>query len=98
MANSYDINDVVRITGTFTSTAGALANPGKVTFVLEDPAGVITTRTSTAASVANPGTGVFYTDIVIDLTGVYEFRVYSTGTIRSSTQGWWRVRTQRAIA
>lgn len=97
MANSYDVNDVVRVTGTFTSTAGTAANPGKVTFVLEDPSGLITTHTSTGASVTNPAIGTFYTDVVIDQEGVYEYRVYSTGTIRSATQGWWRVRTRRAV-
>ena len=97
MANSYDVNDVVRITGTFTSTAGVLTNPAKVTFVYEHPLGTITTRTSTAATVINPTVGTFYTDVIIDAEGVYEYRVFSTGTVRSATQGWWRVRTQRAV-
>lgn len=97
MANSYDISDVVRVTSLFTSTAGTPTNPTKVTMVYEDPAHVLSTRTSTMASIVNPVTGTYYTDIVMDQEGVWEYRVYSTGTIRTSTQGWWRVRTQRAV-
>lgn len=98
MANSYDVNDVVRLTGTFRSTSGVLTDPTKVTFVYEAPNSTsLVTRTSTVASVVHPSVGIFYTDVVITGVGVYEYRIFSTGTLRTSTQGWWRVRTQRAV-
>lgn len=94
-ANTYDVGDVVRITGTFRSTAGVLSDPSKVTIKYEDPSANVTTVTSTGASVINPSTGVFYTDIVPDEVGVWEYRIYSTGNITSSTEDWFRVRTRR---
>lgn len=96
--NNYDIGDVVRLTGTFATTAGAALNPTKVTFTYERPTGVITVLTSTMAGVTNPAVGTFYTDLGIDASGVWEYRISSTGTLRTSTQSWFRVRTQRAIA
>lgn len=94
-ANTYDIGDVVRLTGTFRSTAGVLTNPTKVTIKYEDPTAVVTTVSSTMASVTNPSAGIFYTDISPTLAGVWEYRIYSTGSIKSSTEDWFRVRTRR---
>lgn len=96
-ANTYDIGDIVRLTGTFRTTAGALANPTKVTIKYEDPSAVVVTVSSTMASVFNPSTGVFYHDVAPDETGVWEYRIYSTGTITSSTEDWFRVRTRRVL-
>lgn len=94
-ANTYDIGDVVRITGTFRSTAGVLANPSKVTFKYEDPSANVVTVTSTSGTVFNPSTGLFYVDVSPDEPGVWEYRIYSTGSITSSTEDWFRVRKQR---
>lgn len=93
--SQYDIGDVVRLTGTFRSTAGVLTDPTKVTIKYEDPSANVVTITSTAGSVFHPSTGVFYTDVVIDEAGVWEYRIYSTGLITSSTEDWFRVRTPR---
>lgn len=94
-ANNYDIGDIVRLTGTFRSTANVLSDPNKVTIKYEDPSGNVTTVTSTGASVVHPSTGVYYTDIFPDESGVWEYRIFSTGLITSSTQDWFRVRTPR---
>ena len=94
-ANNYDIGDVVRLSATFRTTAGALADPTKVTFKYQDPSGNTVTVTSTAAGVIHPSSGLYYTDISPDETGVWEYRIYSTGSVASSTEDWFRVRTQR---
>lgn len=94
-ANNYDIGDVVRLQGVFRTTADVLVDPAKVTIKYEDPSGNVTTVTSTGAVVIHPSSGVYYADIDIDQTGVWEYRVYSTGTVVSSTEDWFRVRTQR---
>lgn len=94
-ANNYDIGDIVRLTGTFRDTGAALADPTKVTIKYQDPSGNITTVTSTGASVVHPSTGIYYTDVVPDESGVWEYHIYSTGLITSSTEDWFRVRTQR---
>src|SRR5688500_3192531 len=96
MASTYDVGDVVRVTGVFTSTAGTPINPTKVTFAIESSTG-ISSRTSTMISVINPSVGTFYTDIYASVRGVWEYRITSTGTLRTSTQRYFTVRTQRAV-
>lgn len=94
-ANNYDIGDIVRLTGTFRTTALALADPTKVTVKYEDPAGAVTTVTSTGVTMVHPSSGVYYVDVTPDATGIWEYRIYSTGTITTSTEDWFRVRTRR---
>lgn len=94
-ANNYDIGDVVRLNGTFRTTGGALVDPTKVTFKYEDPSGNVVTVTSTGASVIHPSSGYYYVDIAPDETGVWEYRIFSTGTVATSTEDWFRVKTQR---
>lgn len=94
-ANTYDVGDVARISATFTSTAGAFADPAKVTFEVEDPSGNITTRTSTMASVLHPSTGKYTSDFTIDEAGVWEYRVFTTGSVVTAGEYWWRVLPKR---
>ena len=97
MASDYDVGDVVRITGTFTSTSGALTNPTKVSIRHQTPeTGSVVIRTSTTGGgVGNPSTGKFTSDVLIDSSGVWEYRVSSTGLISASSEGYWRVRSRR---
>lgn len=95
MASTYDIGDTVRLTATYTDTGGTAANPTTVTFVYEDPSGTATTITSTSTSVSNPAVGSFFTDLVPDEAGLWEYRSSSTGTIIASEEGYFIVRARR---
>ena len=94
-ANSYDIGDIVRLKATFTSTAGVLKDPTKVTFSVVDPLGTGSTDTSTGSVVVNPSTGVFTLDVTADAAGVWLYKVNSTGIVTSAADSYFRVRHSR---
>lgn len=86
MASEYDLGDTVRLTATFASTDGAPANPTTVRFWVKAPSStVLTAQTSTEWT--QPSTGTYTFDLVPSATGVWSYRVSSTGTIVSSEDG-----------
>jgi len=102
MGSTYDIGDLVRVTGTFTDTGGTVADPTTVTFLYDTPnstAPTIATRTSTAAGAVNgitkASTGVYYYDVPTTGRGLYETRFTSTGTLTASEESWFSVRPRR---
>lgn len=94
MANTYDIGDVVRLTATFTDTGETAANPSSVRFIYETPSGSFSTQTSTG-DVVNPQVGTYYLDITLSESGVWEYRVTSTGTLKASEEGYLVARARR---
>lgn len=103
MGSTYDIGDVVRITGTFTDTGGTYGDPTTVNFLYDTPdtAGSPTTATRPGTSTGNvngivrASSGVFYYDILTTGEGLYEARFTSTGTLQTSGEAWFSVRPQR---
>lgn len=87
---TYDIGDKVRITATFTSTAGTNADPTAVTVKHKDPSGNLTTVDST--SVTNSATGVYYADLEPDEAGVWHYSIGGTGNVVAYAEDWFRVR------
>jgi hypothetical protein len=85
---SYDLGDVVRLTGTFTNSAGAAADPTTVTFSYTDPNGTTTTLVYlTDAALVKDSTGVYHVDIAASIEGIWRWRWLSTGTGAASTEG-----------
>jgi len=102
MPSTYDIGDIVRITGVFTDTGGALGDPTTVHFLYDTPtstAPTTATRTSTAAGdvggITKDSTGVYAYTITATGQGLYETRFTSTGTLAASGESWFSVRPQR---
>lgn len=84
--NQYDIGDVVRVQGTFTTSAGAAVDPGTVTFKLKTPYGVATTYIyGTDAAVVKTGTGAYYVDYLTTVQGVHHVRW--AGTVANIAAG-----------
>ena len=92
---TYDLGDVVRITGTWTDSGGTATDPGTVSFQYTDPNGTATTYTyPTDAEVVKSDTGIYYTDISADNEGVYIWRWISTGDGQAADSGqFWVART-----
>jgi len=91
MANTYDVGDVVRITGTFTNASGTAIDPSTVTGKYKDPSGNITTDNAPT----NSATGVYYFDVVVDESGkwYYEIRGFASGPVANgAAQGYFNVR------
>ena len=90
----YDIGDLVRITGTFTTLAGAAQDPTTVSLVVTNPAGVSTTYTYALAEVTKSATGVYYKDVSATSSGTWLWRWVSTGTGQAGEEGEFEVRQQ----
>lgn len=93
MASEYDIGDTVRLTGTFASTAGTPANPTTVTFWVKAPSSTVAVGVSGSTSVTNPVTGTFTYDVIPGSTGVWAYRISSTGSIVAAEEAQFVVRT-----
>ena len=79
---SYDIGDVVRVTGTFTDADGVATDPTTVTGKYKDPSD----NETTDSSPTNSATGVYYFDIEIDEAGSWKYRLEGK-TVTPSNQG-----------
>lgn len=104
MPSTFDIGDIVTVTGTFTDTGGTVGDPTTVNFLYDTPtstAPTIATRpgSSTAGAVvdgiARVSTGVFTFDITATGRGLYETRFTSTGVLAASGESWFSVRPRR---
>lgn len=94
----YDVGDTVRLTASYTDTGGSAVNPTSVKFVLRDPTGSESTRASGSTSVSNPATGSFHTDFFLTLSGTYNWRSYSTGSLNTASEDVFVVRKQWVAA
>ena len=102
MGSTYDIGDVVRITGTFTDTGGSPGDPTVVHFAYDTPTSTApTTATRPGAStgevngIVRSSSGVYYYDITTTGRGLYETRFTSTGVLQASGESWFSVRPRR---
>lgn len=77
----YTKGDLIRITATFTDSAGTLLDPTAVYFQYKNPAGTITSETYSPSSgnIIRDSIGVFHLDINANVHGIWYYRVYSTG-------------------
>jgi hypothetical protein len=102
LPSTYDIGDIVRAIGTFTSTAGANTDPTTVKFLWDTPTSTgptIRTRTSTAVGavggITKEAAGIYWSEFNATGAGLYEWRFTSTGTITASGESWASVRPRR---
>jgi hypothetical protein len=70
-----------RITGTFTSPAGALTNPTSLVVTVTSPAGTVTNPTATSSS-----TGVYYVDVECTSSGSWTVTFDGTGAVDVSAE------------
>jgi hypothetical protein len=83
MANTYDLGDKVRVTGTFTDplNSDAAIDPTAVKCSVRSPSEVVTTYIyGTDVAVKKASTGVYYLDLSLDTAGRWYYRWWSTGT------------------
>jgi hypothetical protein len=91
---TYDIGDLVRVTGVFTNSAGTEIDPSVVTFKVKDPANVTTTYIyGTDVELVKDSTGNYYVDIDVDDDGSWYYRFESTGTGQAAAEGRFVVNT-----
>ncbi len=85
MANQYQRNQTVRITGTFT-VSGTATDPTTVTLKVKDPAGTVSTYTYAEAQITKDGTGNYHKDVALTLEGYYYYRWEGTGAVAAADE------------
>lgn len=79
---SYTIGSSVRVTASIYTAVGSLADPGSVVLKIRKPSGAIITPALTADSA-----GVSHADVLVDEPGIWFFRIETSGTITTATEG-----------
>ena len=105
MGSTFDVGDVIRTTAKFsTSTASTdYTDPSSVTFQYDTPTSaapstdvvIPPTTIGDNSIIHRSSTGEFYADITATGQGLYEYRWTSTGTLATSQEGWFSVRSRR---
>jgi hypothetical protein len=93
MANTYDIGDLVRITGTFVLPTGTATDPTTIRVIVQDPSGNESAYVyGSGATVGKTSTGIYYADISVDEAGEWPYRWTGTTACQSATESYWLVR------
>jgi len=90
----YDIGDTVRLTGTFTNTAGAATDPTAIVMTLKLPDNTLITKTYALAELTKSATGVYYYDYLITKAGDHYYRFAGTGAVATAGEQYFAVRKQ----
>ena len=86
MATTFDVGDLIRITGTWTDSAGDATDPNTVLASHKDPSNVEISLTSTTG-ITKDSTGVYYFDMDLDEEGTWKYRFYGQASGDDSAQG-----------
>ena len=94
MANTYDRGSRVRVFGTFTSTGGTVVDPTAVRLKYRAPGSTMTTLTYSTSStgVVRVSTGVYRSDVTVNVEGEWLYQWDSSGAGRASGEKRFRVR------
>jgi len=92
--NTYDVGDVVRVLGTYRSTAGAVGDPTVVRVKYRAPGSTMVTFTfSTGGTdITKVSTGVYRSDVQVNTAGVWRYRWDSSGALRAAGEKQFRVK------
>ena len=90
--NTYDINDVVRVTSTFT-VSSVNTDPSDVHLKIKTPGGITSLYVYSLAEITKSATGIYYKDIAVDDDGMYYYRFEGTGTVRAASEHSFKIRS-----
>ena len=105
MPSTYDIGDVVRTWGRFSTSTSSTdyQDPSRVNYLYDTPSETRSTDfldppgTTSSTLIKRSSTGEFYVDILTTEDGLYEYRWTSTGTLQTSEEGRFLVRDRRVV-
>jgi hypothetical protein len=98
MANTYDVGDLVRVTGTWEDADGTDTDPaGTITFKFTDPsANTVTYTYGVDAELIKSATGIYYVDVSIDEHGTWWYRFASgAGSGQAAAEAFFLIRDSR---
>ena len=79
---SYDLGNLVRVSGSFTTVTGAPADPTTITLRVKDPTGTIAVYTGGA--MVRDGIGAYHYDLVPAKSGTWSYRWEGTGAVTAA--------------
>jgi hypothetical protein len=85
--NAYDKGDLVRVTATFTNSAGAATDPTAVTCRVKSPTATTVYVYGTDAALVKDATGVFHLDVSAATAGQWYYRWEGTGAVEQADEG-----------
>lgn len=86
-AETFDVGDLVRCTGTFREVNNALIDPDEVFFKFRNPNGLVTTYTyGTDTQLKRDSVGLFHVDLNASIAGTWYYRFYSTGAAQAADE------------
>lgn len=91
MATTYDKNDLIRLTGTFTVSSVA-TDPTTISLAVKGPSGTTDTYTYALGQVTKSATGIYYKDVTLDECGIWRYKWSGTGACQAVGEGWLEVR------
>ena len=83
MPNTYDIGDLIRLSGLFTISQ-VPTDPSSITLLIIRPSRATGTYTYAGGDVKRAGTGSYYMDVSLDEEGRWDYRFAGTGTVQSA--------------
>jgi hypothetical protein len=80
--NEYLIGQQIRLSASFTTAAGAAADPSAVTLTVRPPSGAPTMPTP-----AKDSTGNYHADVVPSVAGAWRYRWIGAGALVAAAEG-----------
>lgn len=80
------VGDTRRINASFTDSESVALDATNLKFYIEDPSGNIETH-AYPDSIERVSTGEYYLDIIVDESGIWKFKIESTGAITACEEG-----------
>ena len=91
MPNTYDVGDLVKVTGTFTDSDGNAVDPTALTVYYKDPSGNISELVYlTDTDVVKASTGVYTANV--DVSGRWYYRFKGTGSAQAAGETFFMAR------
>lgn len=85
---SFTLGELIRVSGTFTNSAGTAADPTGVLFKYMNPEGTsIALVYGVDAALVKDSTGNYHIDVDANQTGTWRWRFYATGTGQTAEEG-----------
>lgn len=92
--NSYDVGDVVRLTATFTNSAGVVVDPSSIFAwhqIMKPILFDVTTIGYGVNSMTRSSAGIYYTDIPVNSAGEWHYRFRGYGANAAAVNGKFQV-------
>lgn len=85
---SFDLGDLVRCAGAFTTAAGVAVDPSVVTFTWRGPSGVIASYVyGVDAQLIKDATGNYHVDLSATAAGTWQYRFIGSGAVGQAARG-----------